>query len=222
MLNELELPKYKSFIASSKYREIIFFELNLSPRTPKDLSHLTSISQPNVSRALKELQKEKLIECLNPDSIKSRYYSITELGKQVFNTIKNEPGIDKLLGKKLEERIEDAFSQSGIKYNRNYILKTPIFDFVADFFIPNRNTIIRTKFIKAFDADIAYKIAYECAQLKKSYEGISIVLFLHRNLSQNVKFIEELEKLKNDGYYNILYEKDEESLRELIRCSSNV
>jgi DNA-binding PadR family transcriptional regulator len=217
MLNELELPKYKSFIASSKYRELVFFELSSSPRTPKDLSHLTAISQPNISRALKELQKEKLIECLNPDSIKSRYYSTTVLGKQVFNIIKNEPGIDKLLGKKLEERIEDAFGQSEIEYNRNYKLKTSISDFVADFFIPSRNTIIRTKFDKAFDADIAYKIAYECSQLKKTYEGISIVLFLHRNLGQNVKFLEELEKLRNDGYYTILYENDEESLRGLMK-----
>jgi DNA-binding HxlR family transcriptional regulator len=217
MINELELPKYKSFIISSRYREIIFFELNLGPRTPNDLSHLTAISQPNVSRSLKELQKENLIECLNPDSRKSRYYSITELGKQIFNIIKYDPGIDKLLGKKLEERIEDAFGQNGIEYNRNYKLKTPMFDFVADFFISSGNTIIRTKFIKAYDADIAYKIAYECAQLKKTYEGVSIVLFLHRNLSQNAKFIEELEKLRNDGCYDILYEDDEESLRKLIK-----
>ncbi len=215
MTNEHELQGHKGFVTASKYREIIFAELNISARTPKDLTNLTAISQPNVSRTLMELRRDGLIECLNPRSIKTRYYNTTELGKQVFNILKNEPGIDKLLGKRLEERIEEALSKNGIGHIKSHKLETRLFDFIADFFIPGKNTVIITKFPKV-DADIVYKIAYECAKLKKTYEGISIILFLHRNADQNWKFKEGLEKLKDDGDYSILYESDEGSLGRLI------
>lgn len=40
--------------------------------------------QPNVSKALADLEKKKLVECLTPDKKAWKVYGITDLGKEVL------------------------------------------------------------------------------------------------------------------------------------------
>ena len=76
-----------SFVFSSELRCKILLELNKSKNTPKQLS--ISLKHPisHVSKALKQLNERKLVECLTPNRRKGRLYVITEFGSQVLDEI---------------------------------------------------------------------------------------------------------------------------------------
>ena len=46
--------------------------------------------QQNISKAIYDLEKTKLIECLNPEKLAWKSYIITELGKKVYEFAKNQ------------------------------------------------------------------------------------------------------------------------------------
>ena len=55
-----------------------------SPLTPLQISKETTIARSNISTKLGELRKRKLVECVNPESRKWRFYKITNQGKKVL------------------------------------------------------------------------------------------------------------------------------------------
>ena len=55
-----------------------------SPLAPLQISKETNIARSNVSTKLGELRKRKLVECINPDARKWRFYKITKEGKHVL------------------------------------------------------------------------------------------------------------------------------------------
>jgi len=81
--------KMKSFLRSSKNRRMI---LNLlveldEPIIPSEIASKLDLQRASVSRTLSELSKKNLVECLNPESKKYKYYRITEKGKKSFSLI---------------------------------------------------------------------------------------------------------------------------------------
>jgi len=71
--------KMYSFILRSKYRTKIVLAL-YAERTPSQLSKLTGINLPHVSRALKELMKNKALECVTQDQVLGRIYRLKVQG----------------------------------------------------------------------------------------------------------------------------------------------
>ncbi|MFH1327058.1 MAG: hypothetical protein ABIH59_02945 [archaeon] len=49
-----------------------------------EIAKLVKEKQPNVSKALYDLQKKELVECLTPEKKAWKVYGITDLGKQVL------------------------------------------------------------------------------------------------------------------------------------------
>ena len=75
-----------SFIVRSKNRKIVLKLLD-TPRTPTRIKQETALHFNSVSRAILELEKNKFIKCLNPNQKLSRFYQITNKGKQVLKKI---------------------------------------------------------------------------------------------------------------------------------------
>ncbi len=74
--------KKYGFVVGSKNRMIILKELDF-PKTPLQLSKKTDLGMNMTSRALRELEKERIIECKNPEAKVGRVYDTTSLGKEI-------------------------------------------------------------------------------------------------------------------------------------------
>jgi len=59
-----------------------------SPLTPFQISKETDIARSNISTKLGQLKKRGLVECVNPNSRKWRFYKITDKGKNVLSKAK--------------------------------------------------------------------------------------------------------------------------------------
>lgn len=81
MVNKWEL---KGKIGSSNYRKKVLLKLSEGVFTPKQLEKALNIKLSHISRTLTELEKMKLIECLNPTLRKGKMFKITQLGKQIL------------------------------------------------------------------------------------------------------------------------------------------
>ncbi len=81
----MDWEKY-SFVVRAKNRKKILTALK-SPQTPSELSEKTGINLPHVSRSLRELGEEDLVECLTPEQTTGRVYDRTELGEEIAGEI---------------------------------------------------------------------------------------------------------------------------------------
>jgi len=54
-----------------------------------DIAEDVERSLQNISRALKELEKKEIVSCINPQRRTWKRYILTEVGKQVLNTLKS-------------------------------------------------------------------------------------------------------------------------------------
>lgn len=58
------------------------------PLTPKQIGKIIGLAGSNVSTKFKMLRKRNLVECLNPEDRKWRFYSITDQGKEILKEAK--------------------------------------------------------------------------------------------------------------------------------------
>ncbi len=72
-----------SFIVRSKHRKEILKLLD-KPKTPTKIKEETKLHFNTASRAIIELEKKGLIKCLNPNQKLSRFYQITNKGKEIL------------------------------------------------------------------------------------------------------------------------------------------
>ncbi len=77
------------YIMASKYRKEIILKLSKKNYLPSILAKETKSRISHISRALKELEDKKIIECLNKNSKKGKIYSLTGLGKDILQQIKD-------------------------------------------------------------------------------------------------------------------------------------
>lgn len=78
-----------SFVMAGEARFKILLELNKTTKTPSQLKELLKVQMSHVSRTLKELQEENLIECKTPFRRKSKLFTITSQGKEILKIIHN-------------------------------------------------------------------------------------------------------------------------------------
>lgn len=82
-----------SYVSRSKYRTDILRELEGGAVTPSALASKTDHRQPHVSRALRELREEGLVELLVPEEqTQGRLYGITEEGREVWSVVREDIG----------------------------------------------------------------------------------------------------------------------------------
>ena len=75
-----------SFIMRSPQNQKIMQCLNESkkPLIPRQIGKKAGMASSNVSTKLKGLRERKLVECINPNDRKWRFYRITDYGKSVL------------------------------------------------------------------------------------------------------------------------------------------
>ena len=84
----MDWKKY-SFVIRAKNRKRILLAL-LKPKTPSQLAEELGLSLPHVSRALKELEAEGLVECLTPEEKVGRIYRRTQAGEEVVKVLEGK------------------------------------------------------------------------------------------------------------------------------------
>lgn len=77
----------KSFILRSKNRQAVLKKLSEKEHTATELVKLTRMYKSHISRTLKELKQEKLVECLNPKDREYKFYKITIKGKKIIKEV---------------------------------------------------------------------------------------------------------------------------------------
>lgn len=86
-----KLIKGITIIKTSEYRrKILESLLNVDYLTPSEIAKKTDIRLNHVSNFLRDLKEENLIICLNDQEKRGRLYQITELGKNVLNSIQKQ------------------------------------------------------------------------------------------------------------------------------------
>ncbi len=75
-----------SFVSRSEQRKRVL-PLLKEPTTPSTVSKKSGLYPTHVSRALKEFERKKLVECLTPNEQVGRLYKITKLGLEVLKNL---------------------------------------------------------------------------------------------------------------------------------------
>ena len=78
-----------SFVIRGKNRKAVLLTLS-NPKTPTQIAERLKLNLSKVSRALKELEKEGLIECLTPGEKVGRIYRRTPAGEKVAEMLRSE------------------------------------------------------------------------------------------------------------------------------------
>ncbi len=79
-----------TFIKRAKNRRTILALLSDSEKTQAELHHQSKMYRTHVRRTLLELQKKKLVKCLNPKDRIYKIYALTKLGRSILkNIVKN-------------------------------------------------------------------------------------------------------------------------------------
>lgn len=71
------------YVGKSRYRREILERLN-KPKTPARLAEETRLYISHVSRALRELVRAGLVECVNAGASRNRVYRRTRAGERLF------------------------------------------------------------------------------------------------------------------------------------------
>ncbi|MFH1256985.1 MAG: winged helix-turn-helix domain-containing protein [Candidatus Diapherotrites archaeon] len=71
----------------SKTKIDILKRLASKPMTPTELSKELKLHQSSISRSIKQLEQQKLVECLTPKQYNYRHYQATEKGKKILKQI---------------------------------------------------------------------------------------------------------------------------------------
>lgn len=65
--------------------------LESGPNTPSGISEKSGVHLSHVSRSLKELGDNGLVECLTPKATKNRIFRITDKGRKVLKALEELP-----------------------------------------------------------------------------------------------------------------------------------
>lgn len=76
-----------SFVVSGLNRKRVLLAIS-RPMTPTQISEKTKTSLSNVSHALTELRKHKLVKCINPNARVGKIYRQTRLGAEITKALK--------------------------------------------------------------------------------------------------------------------------------------
>ncbi len=71
-----------SYVIRSKNRKKVLLALT-NPKTPTQIAEELGINLSHVSRALKELEIKRIVECLTPEEKIGRIYSRTSIGEEI-------------------------------------------------------------------------------------------------------------------------------------------
>ena len=80
--------KIYGYVISSSYRVNVLKAFGDKPRFPSELAKKAGIKQNHVSNVLKELKNKGLVDIINPEVRKGRYYVLTDRGREIAKELK--------------------------------------------------------------------------------------------------------------------------------------
>ncbi len=89
LMNKNEILEDLGFVKRAKNREKVLKVL-FKPQNPSSVGRITKIGLNMTSRALRELENRKLIQCVNPDWKVGRIYQLTKKGTKVLEFYKEK------------------------------------------------------------------------------------------------------------------------------------
>jgi len=85
----MELNELAKWVLSVDRRALVMREVYLNNVIkPSEIAERSGRSVQNISRAIRELEENELIECLTPDKQTWKRYILTVKGRQVFEELK--------------------------------------------------------------------------------------------------------------------------------------
>jgi DNA-binding MarR family transcriptional regulator len=87
MVAHLDWAKYGRVIAIG-YRRRVVTALEKGPMTPKQIADATSLHISHVSRFVKELEKNGVLEYLTPELRRGKLIDLTKDGKEIVRELK--------------------------------------------------------------------------------------------------------------------------------------
>ena len=82
-----ELLKLTSYVKISKYREKTLKSIGNNVKIPTNIAKDSSIRTNHISKVLSELKSKEIVECINEEARKGRFYRLTDTGKEVLESI---------------------------------------------------------------------------------------------------------------------------------------
>ena len=79
-----------SLLARSKKRIKVLKSIETENKIPSKISKDINDNSNHVSKYLKTLKEAELVECLNEEDKRYRFYSITDKGKYYLNKVEND------------------------------------------------------------------------------------------------------------------------------------
>lgn len=77
------------YVVASKYRKITLLTLLDHPKTPNQVAKETRLNISHVSRALREMQLKRIVECITPERVKGRVYQLTKKGSEIGRVLRS-------------------------------------------------------------------------------------------------------------------------------------
>ena len=84
-----ELLTLASYVQISKYREKTLKSIGDNVKIPTKIAKDSGIRTNHISKVLSELKSKEIVECINEEARKGRLYRLTDTGKEVLETIKD-------------------------------------------------------------------------------------------------------------------------------------
>ncbi|MBI2666323.1 winged helix-turn-helix transcriptional regulator [Candidatus Woesearchaeota archaeon] len=78
------------YIITSQLRKKIFLLLSKRPFRQSEIAQKLNQKQPNISKALADLEKQEIVECLTPNKKAWKLYELSKIGKDVLTEIKRK------------------------------------------------------------------------------------------------------------------------------------
>ena len=83
-----ETLKLMGYVISSTYRTEVMKTLIDQPKIPSKIAADIGIKQNHISNVLKELKNKGLVDIINPEVRKGRYYVLTDRGREIAEELK--------------------------------------------------------------------------------------------------------------------------------------
>lgn len=78
-----------SFVLRGSIRKRVILSLN-HKKIPSQIKEETKLEDSNISRALKELERERIVKCLTPKQKTGRIYELTKIGEKVRGELEKQ------------------------------------------------------------------------------------------------------------------------------------
>ena len=114
-----ELLKLTSYVQISKYREKTLKSIGDDVKIPTKITKDSGIRTNHISKVLSELKSKDIVECINEEARKGRLYRLTDTGKDVLESIKDNNQFNSIPSLILSNSFRASIFETSLKTSPN-------------------------------------------------------------------------------------------------------